>query len=220
MTSTSSTKAEVTNLQKKLRDIEKRLEELETGNPLHGTLPEGGTLTVRDASGNVVALLGVTSEGDDGFQVWGPNEVYTYLDVGDVDGWRAPWLENSWYKPADNVSVTSGTFVDVWSTSMQNVWTKEMTAHIPTLVDSGTTLELKVTFGGSGTDTGVLEIVGTGGFVTADLKHAHGLTHNTGPYVVQLEARRSAGSGSALVYRPYDVGHGHGFSHLGTNGWA
>lgn len=190
-----------------LREHERRIANLERAPRLTNSSVTG-QLHVYDDAGELVAELGNL----DGSGEWGIRVRETETGFGrsvlrvSGRGIVRPWLNSEWVNPADTVSVTSGSFVDAFTSTIELLWTEAIVFRFPANIAVGTTAEFRVV--ASTYTSGTKSVAGLGGIVSHEFRGLHGLTLGTGPISFSLQARRSAGAGSVAVGPPSNLAHG------------
>lgn len=188
------------------RDVERRLRDLEVGRRSPNTVQQGGTFELRDADGDPVFYFGEFSRGGGtsfGVQAIvpdgaGPGTTPTVFEVDD-DGLEAPYLPIPMLKVGDPVTVTNGTFQNIWNGTVGNLVAAAVFASIICDTDVGTTGEVRIEIVTSD-DTATSDAVacGSGEAVTAVFRFLHGLNLGQGA-VVNVQARRTGGAGGFRV---------------------
>jgi hypothetical protein len=192
---------------RKFRDLERRLEALERGERMPYTSQRGGTFELLDDQGRPVFYFGTYTRGaGTGYGVLaevpdgaGPGTAPSVFEVDD-DGLEAPFLELMVGLPNQFVAVTGGAFATIWEGAAGLTVARAVQVSYNVGVDAATTGEVRVV-AGSRTSSAVNC---PGGAFTQGVFNLL-LPDNSigsGPLIVNLQARRTAGAGNVNVYRP------------------
>lgn len=192
----------------RLANLERRLNDLERAPRMPYTSQRGGTFELLDDAGRPVFYFGNYNRGSGpvGYGVQaiavdgaGPGTSPTVFEVDD-DGLEAPYLDIPVGRVNDFVAVTTVGFGDIWEGYSALVVARAVQVGLTVGVDAATTGEVRVVAG-----TRVSAVVNCpGGTFTSpvfDLLLADD-TIGTGPLIVKVQARRTAGAGNVNVYRP------------------
>lgn len=105
-----------------------------------------------------------------------------------------PWREST----VVTQSTTSGTFTALWSAHLPKVGADALSSVWVIGVNAADTAQCKVVVNGTESDTVTLA-GSTATSWTVTLAWAHGLTRGAGPYDVEVQVRRSAGTAAAVT---------------------
>jgi hypothetical protein len=192
----------------RLIDLERRLADLERAPRMPYTSQRGGTFELLDEEGRRVFRFGTYARGisPPGYGVQatipdgaGPDTSPTVFEVDD-DGLEAPFLELMVGLPNQFVAVTGGAFATIWEGAAGLTVARAVQVSYNVGVDAATTGEVRVV-AGSRTSSAVNC---PGGAFTQGVFNLL-LPDNSigsGPLIVNLQARRTAGAGNVNVYRP------------------
>jgi len=217
------------DLQSHIRALERRIVALERSPQIANASIKGGALTVYDASGNPVVILGNYTGDYHGLQVLDTsgNEI---LVAGEFEGATTdhigariqtstgadlffasesagtpiprhvtPWRQGP---TADVVSTTSSSYVKVWESRIPEAYTLGIYTQFVVTLDAADEATIKVVRGGDATDEVVLD-GSTATQWTVTLNWLHGLTRGTGPHTFEVQAKRSAGTTASVnIFEP------------------
>ena len=180
-----------------LRQIERRLRALESANPL-----QGGSFTTSTDERPIVAMgdLSTVSLAGNGIVSWSADRVRAMLYVTDLHGFGVPWLSHPWVEANAGVTVTSGTFTPVYSSTCEVLWSTQVMFRVAVVTDGATTGELQVTAVGG--PLGVVKAIPAGTGTFFEFRMIHGIPIGGGPVVFGIEARRTSGAGVMKVFEP------------------
>jgi hypothetical protein len=206
-----------------IKSILKRLANLEgrgIGNSLtvHTTAEQNG-INVVNSTDTEVARFGVLqrqnsnpvlnfeSDGVAIFNSSASNATSLWVDF-DI-GMMYPNIPFTWEQSNAAVTVTSGTFADIfnsWIYALPSKWVQAMTV---VGTDVGTTAEVRMQW--QGVNQGTTQTVGSG--VTSNLLFKKVLSSPTpviagGPTLFGLQVRRASGAGNVYVYQPRSLAFG------------
>lgn len=213
------------------RALEERIKVLETAPRLNASATRG-TFTVLDASGTKVAEIssagirfyssgveqarldpnGVTGRsGGVDVAVAGTTAYGAGIRVNDSAnrthflattgaGIVFPYLATPWLKTNDFTAVTSATFTSPHFSWVELFSSKMFRFTVQVGTDAGTTGDLRVLV--AGTQLGNIWSLSAGTLANHEFVAAHGQILDSGPWVVELQARRTGGTGNVNVYRP------------------
>jgi hypothetical protein len=102
----------------------------------------------------------------------------------------------------DTALLTSGTFARVFYVDVQAIPSDALTSFVTVAADVGTSIEMKWVDANSGATTAVKTHVGSNAYTSVPCNWTHGIPLMTTSRF-ELQARRSAGAGSARVARPH-----------------
>lgn len=201
-------RAEVDTLLKSIDDMERRLRELERSNRTFGGVPLGQTLTVFDPNDqNEIINIGQISSGAaTGLEIGdGPTGVSsdTWISASDA-GLGLPHFSHGTYKADDNYTVASGTYTAgyrYWVTWLS--WPSVVFPNCVVQTAVGTTAEFRI-YCANTTDATSAVAVGSGATVNQTFRWdvSAFATVGTGPWVFELQARRTGGAGNTFIYAP------------------
>ena len=227
---TNLSQPEITNLLGELRDMERRIRDLERGNALTGSIPQGQSISVpdpndgsrladigaittgvgaefRNANGDIVARIGDLYNGTEGVEmgVNPSNGGNTWLRI-DAAGIDHPYLSHPWAKNGDFVAVTGGAFAAIFSCRIELVTNVKVRARVVVTCDVGSTGEFRLREQASGAVTNTVSI-GSGGSISQTFSWdlTGSLVLGTGPSVIEFQARRVSGGGNVNVYAPMEL---------------
>ncbi len=182
------------------KDIFRRLRNLERCAQLGSSSIREGALRLLDGMSGERARLGQLDEGEYGMQV---------VDAGgmprlrvDGRGMLFPFLPGVTLDPDafKTVATSTWTFCWYWFTPMVSHQALEL--FVSWSVSSGTTGEARLTVPG-GPSTDPLPLGGPAGSRHwSSFRWLHGLTLSSGPMFIEVEVRRTAGTGNVIVYEP------------------
>jgi hypothetical protein len=202
------------NLILQLKQLEDRVRVLESANRL-----QSGSINDGTSAAPIVVLGGLAPYGiGNGIMSFAADRVHVMLDVNDIEGFGTPWLGHAWFDPAAGNIVTSATFVGVYLTIAEVLWSTQLLFRVGCQTDAGTTGELRLTVSGTGQVGGVKTIpISSNAYF--EYRMLHGLTIGSGPYYITLEARRASGAGNFKVFVPGPLNTG---ANLGVvaGGWV
>lgn len=155
-------------------------------------------LTMWDAAGMQRTRVGHIAGSSYGVQVLDPASV-EQLRV-DENGFSQPYLAHPWVDVADFRAVTAAGWTTTHQAQVELITHRGLFAWVTVGVDAGTTGEIRLRNAGSGATTAAVAAP-AGVFTTQQFRWLHGNTL-TGPIVFEVQARRTAGTGSINVYRP------------------
>jgi hypothetical protein len=197
-------------LAEKLRELERRLTELEAARPLGNTTISQGTLRVVDSNGDLRVQIGeMVGAGGTG-DVWGI-EVVNQPGTADWpngepffrasdDGAEFPYQSLPMVDESLVSSVTSGSFVATWTAATGILMHRYASALVWVTTPVGTTGEIRLTSGAAESDAVTIPS-NTNTYVSIPA-FAHGLSIWTGPHYFDIEARRTSGAGNVDVHQP------------------
>lgn len=222
------TRPEIGGLLRKITDLEERLQRLERGNPLAGSLPPGESIEVldpadgsslvklgdldtlgvgasfRDAAGTLVTAIGQLTTGSGAMVGSEPdgNATNTFF-LATSAGLVYPWITHSWYKANDAVNITAGAFTTAFHCRVELVQGSQAMVNVIVNSDVGTTGEFRLRHTVSGTTTSTVTIP-SGTQVDQAFRWELGsnMVVGTGPHVFQIEARRTGGAGNVYIFAP------------------
>ena len=183
-----------------MRDMERRVRDLERAPTLRNTSMTSGTTTIVDDNDIERLTMGILGSGDYGIQISDEDGNAAFRVSG--AGTDLPYVPLATFDAFDNYAYNSGTWTTTrYSTQIESashaglyVWMYGITS------DASTTGEMRVAIPAAGAYTDPAEF--DDGGVQFQFKWLHGLPINSGPYTVQIEARRTAGTGDFFVYWP------------------
>ena len=203
-----------------VQSLEDRIRALEASNRLQsGTVGKGGTISVLNSAGVVIAEMGRLGYGENGLRVMAANGVTPILQVDQTQGFGLPWFSTEWKTPADAVTVTSGTFVDTWTTLSELMYSTQILFRVGLQTDGTTTGEVKVVFLGGPSDIGGTLTVPISHNASHEFRILHGLTIGGGPVQLSVQARRTSGAGTFTVFHPHPLHYGTNMSPV-AGGWV
>ena len=197
---TNLSQPEITNLLGEIRDMQRRIADLERGNGLTGALPQGESLVVLDPdTGLKLGIIGRLPNGTDGAQFNSTGNATTFR-VG-PDGIERPRQHVPVFAlPYARVNVTAAAFTTAYramAISYQHRWFR---ASMLVGADAGTNGELKVVSLFTGEESSVLTITGTGS--SAGRRYDMYLANTPGGSSdVEVQIRRTAGAGNVWAER-------------------
>lgn len=209
---TNLSQPEITNLLGEIRDMERRIRDLERGNALTGAIPQGESLVVLDPDdGSKIGIVGRLPSGLDGAQF--SSGGVTTLRVG-PDGLERPYQHiQLWSSPYTRVNVTAGAFTVAFRGDATNAQHRVIRTILQVGADVGTSGELRINSPFTSDISAVYSITGAGSTVNKKLDFEYTGTPG-GSVSVQIELRRTAGAGNVFVERPI-VSFGEG-TNIGT----
>jgi hypothetical protein len=224
-------RAEVDTLLKDIAKMQKEIAELQRANRLVGNIPQGQSIIVvdpadnsyvariglmedevsvgsefYDPAGNVIARIGQISGGNNGMEIGDSPSGFstdTWLYASEA-GLALPYITHSTYKADDFYTVTSGTFTAgyrYWMELLSYQRVKFPNCVVQTAV--GTTAEFRIHCLTTGNSTSAVA-VGSGATVNQTFVWDVSAFLNVGfgPFVFELQARRTGGAGNVFIYAP------------------
>lgn len=186
-----------------LRELERRIGELEAARPLGNTNLTDGTLTVTDSSGQERLRLGKLTDLDIGY-AWGIEVLDDLVEPmfrATEDGVEYPYVALA-ALPETATTVTSGTYVELARGCCPYVVHKNVQMVLRVFTDASTTGQLRIKNVTDATYSDVVTVSPSTNAYVYTTSWAHGYPLRTGPAFFTLEARRSAGAGTFDVYTP------------------
>lgn len=207
-----------------ISDLKRRLAALERSPQLKSSSIKGGTLRVLDASGNPILEAGeINIDGgtatSDGLRISTPGGE-PVLQVSANRGLTLPAVVYPWRTdPNSYTAITSASWTTVYESRIENLHGDALRSDWVVTLDSGVSADVRVliTNGSIVTDT-VSVAFATASSWTFALRWLHGRTLGTGPFVVRIDAKRTAGSANVNVYRPFHVAIQDGYTISATSG--
>ena len=224
---TNLSRPEVTNLLGTIRDLERRVMDLERANTLVGSVPKGQSIKVLDpndgsvvavigqhsgatwtdkvgsifydAAGEPVAIFGQLPAGDDGAEL--NTNGFATLRVGS-NGVDKPYEHIPFLVvPETRVNITSGTFTTTFRAYCINTQHKHFKVRVDVGADASTNGELRLSVPFTGQTSSVFTVTGTGSLTskscTMDVTGSPG-----GSISVEIQIRRTSGAGNVFVESP------------------
>lgn len=199
-------------LWERLREIYRRLDELERANPIAaGAKVRNGRLVFSDETGTVErVVIGRLGDGTYGIQVL-DGDGTTQRFRADEDGLHVPYLQASFIPVVNDLTdtrlcvVTSGSFSAYYRAQFGQVTHKGVGIRAICSTDVGTTAEFRILSPSGGTGNTDAVAVGSGGSVAQSFDWLHGLNLTAGPVYFDVECRRTSGGGNAYIWLPNDA---------------
>lgn len=186
------------------RDIERRLENIERSRRLDNASFTGRMRGTDDAGLDRI-YLGDLGNGSFGIEVRDDSGVTVFR--ADEGGMQRPSLNMPYRRVEDPISVTSSSFVGTWETGIGSITHRAIRWVAVILVDAGTSGEVRLHEAGGPSTTSVIPV--SAGATVEDTTAVFswavaGWTPGPiDPYVLmQMQARRTGGSGVIRVYPP------------------
>lgn len=173
-----------------LRRLEQRVSALE-GAPLAGV-----SAAVYDADGEPLVALGDLGDGDRGILVHSATDDWDLVRMT-TEGWIRPHLSGISLDPAAFISVTSASFVQTWVSTYGEALGPGVEGYFTWATPAGTAGEVRLTDNNVGATTAHALAAASSGSIYC--RWLHTLQVGTGPMVVDLEVRRTAGAGAVTV---------------------
>lgn len=187
-----------------IRELERRIAELEAARPLGNTNLTDGTLVVTDATGLVRLRLGKLADVSLTGDAWGI-EVLDDSEQGmfraTEDGVELPYQ----VVPAASetaITVTSGSFVEIARGCCPYVVHKNVQMVLRVYTDASTSGAVRIKNVTAKTYSDVLTVAANTNAYVYTTSWAHGYTLRSGPAFFTLEARVVSGAGTFDVYTP------------------
>lgn len=158
--------------------------------------PLSGTFTSPDDDGDPLLALGTLPDAKRGLQIVSSANGWVLAELT-TEGWIKPHLMGVSIDPAAVAVVTAGTFTSTVGSYFGEALGPgiEIFCHWSTGV--GTTGELQVlSNGGANTTAQALPAASSGSFF---VRWLHDLSVGSGPFVVTMQARRTAGAGNVNI---------------------
>lgn len=178
-----------------------------------GNLAAGGGLQLRDRAGNTRAFFGDFDDPDAGSRYG----ISFYDSKGDAvfvvdaeeEGLVYPQAMAQWQVPTPQI-ITSGTFVEVAESYLQNLNHDVIRVAAALIVDAATSAEVRIREVTSGEVTNTLTVAGAAnGTVQCEWLHPFavgwGDTDPDSTVNLKYEVRRSAGAGNVTAYPPTGI---------------
>lgn len=192
----------------RLRELERRISELEGARPAGNTTISQGTLRVIDADGDEVVGVGLVDEAlqDYGLYVLADAGFPLFKITGD-QGQIYPGVELAMLPvgSAAAVFVTAGAFGVEFSRSVDTAMADAFLIKVPWVTDAATTGEMRLRndVGGGNSSSAVTLAANSGGVVV--FSWLHGQQIGSGPIVPCVEVRRTSGAGNVYVWPPLEA---------------
>jgi hypothetical protein len=207
-----------------ITDLKRRLAALERSPQLKSSSIKGGTLRVLDASGNPILEAGeISIDGgtvtSDGLRISTPGGE-PVLQVSANRGLTLPAVVYPWRdSPNQATAITSAAWTTVYESRIESLHGDSLRSDWSVTLDSGVSADIRVqiTTGPVNTDTVAIAFA-TAATWTFALRWLHGLGMGSGPYVVRIEARRTAGAANVNVFEPYHIAIQDGYDISATSG--
>lgn len=187
-----------------LRELERRIGELEAARPLGNTNLTDGTLTVTDDTAAVRLRLGKLTDISGIGNAWGIevlDDAEQIMVRATEDGFEYPYQTIA-AAAETATTVTSGTFVELARGACPLVVHSYVDCGIRVYTDGSTTGELRLKNVTASTYSSVLTVaISTNAYVTIPA-WAHGYALRSGPAYFALEARVASGAGTFEVFTP------------------
>lgn len=199
------------NLAEHLRELERRIAELEAARPLGNTTLKDGTLKVVDDAGNVRLQLGkLVKRGGTG-NVWGVEVLDppggTNWPAGlplfraSDDGAELPYGYSAWLNAGEINTFTNSSFESKFEAGTGIITHKQVATYVYAATDSDTVGELRLSGGGLYSEVVRLPAGSLSTLIQLG-PFAHGFPLWTGPALFGLQVRRVSGTGNVTVYTP------------------
>lgn len=196
-----------------LRELERRLAELEAARPLGNTTLQDGTFRVVDDNGDLRAQVGkLGNTGTWGIEVIAQpgNDNYPdgkpYFRAND-NGIEFPYGYSAWLKSGELNTFTNASFETKWEAGLGIVSQKYLGTLVYAGTDAGTVGELRLSGYGGAVSTVVQIPAGTSSTLWQLGPFLHGYALWTGPALFGLQVRRVSGAGNVNVYTPVYGAH-------------
>lgn len=124
---------------------------------------------------------------------------FPFLRVSD-DGAEFPYANTAW-DVETAISVTSGTFADIYTTAIGLIEHVDVSAYIRVLTPVGTTGEIRLANTTTGTFSPTVTVPSDTNAYLLVPAWAHGAALWTGPIAFSVQARRTTGAGNVDVYK-------------------
>lgn len=213
------------DLLSEIRELKRRLTALERSPQLISSSIKGGTLRVYNDSGVEFFTVGdVLIDGDTvtatGITMEDPSTGTPLFRISEDRGMTLPAIAYGWKEPNYSNSTTSTSWTNIWEARVENLHGDALRSDFVVNLTSGiTTAEVKVVITSGPVETDAVEIdYATQAQWTFALRWDHGKNLGTGPFVVQLQARITAGSGTISVFQPYNLAIQDGYVLSATSG--
>ena len=207
-----------------LSDLKRRLAALERSPQLKSSSIKGGTLKVLDSSWNSILEAGeIGVDGDTttsaGLTITTPGGEDVFRVTADrgltLPSLVAPWID----APLTSTAVTSASWTTVYESRIENLSGDALRSDWQVTLDSGVSADVRVmiTSGSVVTDT-VSIAYATASSWTFALAWLHCKGLGTGPYIVRVDVKRTAGAANVNVFRPYHLAIQDGYTLSATSG--
>lgn len=189
-------------LAQELRELKRRVKELEASRPLGNTTLANGTLQVMDDNGFLLMEVGkISDRGVEryGLAVYVPSSGKPMFLATADGGIEYPGIDMR-FVPFDGQRATvSGSFTAIYSARNLSIVADAFYVIVPWATDGATTGEVRLSDVYGGNTSAVALAGGSSGSVT--FKWLHGWFIND-PLNLRIEARRTAGAGNVYIYEP------------------
>jgi hypothetical protein len=205
-------------------DLKRRLSALERSPQLKSSSIKGGKLKVYDSSGNSIMEAGeIGIDGDTttsaGMTITTPGG-HDVFRVSADRGLTLPALTYPWRDdPNTSTAITSASWTTVFESRVEGLSGDALRSDWVVTLDSGVSADVRVmiTAGSVVTDT-VSIAYATSSSWTFALAWLHGKNLGSGPFIVRIDAKRTAGAANVNVYRPYHLSIQDGYTIGATSG--
>lgn len=173
----------------KLRELERRLEELERGTT-------SGTFTAADDDGNDLVYVGALPDGTRGLEIVSAALGWDLVKMT-TEGWLKPHLMAVSIDPTASKSTTSATFATQYTTYFGEAFGPGVEAFFSWSTGAGTTGEVRLGDNNGGTTNAQSLPAASSGYYF--VRWLHTLAVGAGPFNVSLDVRRTGGANSVAV---------------------
>lgn len=198
-----------------IRDLERRIAELEAARPLGNTTLQNGTFRVVDENGDLRAQIGQIGTADaplwgmevvaqPGTDSWPDGKPYFRANENGV---QFPYGYSAWLPSGDLKTYTNSSFETKWEAGLGIVSQKYLGSLIFAGTDAGTVGEIRMTGYGGATSTVVQIPANTSSKLWQLGPFLHGYDLWSGPALFGLQVRRVSGAGNVNVYTPVYGAH-------------
>jgi len=198
----------IVRLSERIRELERRVNELSGARPMQHTALTEGTFRVRDPNTSVDPVRIGVIHGEGGVDHYGimlVDEGGVRFEVSIQDGMQMPALPlisipQKTLGAGPFVVTTSATFETVYRATATTTH-KGVTFRGVVLTAASTVGEVRLQHAGTGATTGVISCP-AGGQTNPVFQWLHGQPLGTGPHAFDLQARRVSGAGNVTVFWP------------------
>jgi len=185
------------NLGSDLRALAERVSQLERAPQMPRTSVQGGSVHFLDDAGNERVVIGQQSGGHYGLTVRNPAGI-PQISV-DERGLSGPYQIAPTFPVDGAVSVTSGSFVSIWRAFVELIDGDTIQARISWSTDAATTGEVRLYCSTLATATSAVALAASSGGLQ-EFKWLHGGTLGAGPYIFEMQYRRTGGAGAVNAW--------------------